>query len=470
MTQPSKPTEFRNIGENIPRQTPTRTVGFGAPLPTEPRGNLSLKETRKKAFVGAVKMGWKQCPTYNLPVIDSVALHYGGPLSSTAVQQTFGATINPLGANQQSPPPMCEVVETTFAEPGKFQTFAFVCAIQWMVDVEPEVGVFRVNSLVAPTSAVSKPVSPDFFMSTPADITNAGALGLSNAAGGTNQTTSGNFLPAYLNWGVWQELFAYYMARAYSLFWQVGHSQYLTNDPLRYTAFVPSNAQDGSTSNSEAELLWMIRRTNAYYRATLASTKIALMIDRVRVGNKSLGGTAGLSVFHPSRAYETGGITYGGVGLLSKLLKGNQEFRRLTAPVMFWPGQPIGLKAQVSAQDDQILMQQWLDASFSGGPTGLSAGVVPATMTEDAFISTGATVAGTGSTTGVEPSLDAVEVDNSMQPFAQRDYYKGGSWKLRVAFKGFELTPDQAEMWTNDKSLQDAVRQECGCSLAFPGA
>jgi hypothetical protein len=447
------------------RQSPGRSVGLGRPLPNVVRGNMSPVEAKRAQMIGAIKMGWKQCPTYNLPVIDSVCLHYGGPLTSLAVQQTFGPTINPLGANQQSPPPLCEAVETTFAEPGKFQTFAFVCAIQWMLDVEPEIGVFRVNSVIAPTSPVNKPVSPDFFAAVPTDIATSGALGLS-----ATQSPSGNFLPGYLNWGVWQELVAYYMARAYSLFWQVGHSQYLTNDPLRYTAFVPSNAQDGSASNSESELLWMIRRTNAYYRTALATSRIALMIDRVRVGNKTLAGTPGLSVFHPSRAYETGGVTYGGMGLLSKLLKGNQEFRRLTAPVMFWPGQPIGLKAQVSAGDDQILMQQWLDASFSGGPTGLGAGLVPASFTEDANISAGPTIAGSANLTGVEPSLDAVEADNGIQPFAQRDYYKGGSWKLRVAFKGFELTPDQAEMWTNDKLLQDAVKQECGCSMAFPGA
>src|SRR5271154_4879347 len=244
------------------RGIPNRSIGFGKPLPNAERGNASALDARRKAFVGMAKMGWKQCPTYNLPNIDAVTLHYDGPLTTLAVQQTYGTTINPLGVNLNSPPPLCSAVESSFAESGNFQPFAFVCAIQWMIDVEPTVFTAKVNSLVAPTTPVSKPVSPDMFSVMPADIATAGALGLTSAGG---QSTSGNFLPGFLNWGIWQEMFAYYMARAYTLNWQVGHSQFISNEPLRYTAFVPSNAQDGSASNSEAEVLFALRPTHAHY-------------------------------------------------------------------------------------------------------------------------------------------------------------------------------------------------------------
>jgi hypothetical protein len=465
--------KYNDISDSIKRQAPHRSIGFGKPLPDVPRGTLSLGETRKRAFVGMAKMGWTQCPTYNLPIIDSVTEHFDGPLTTAAIQATFANTINPLGANAQTPPPGCSQVDTTFAEPGKFQTFAFVCAIQFRIDVEPVTFAAKVNSMILPTAALAKPVSPDAFVTGIngagiGDLATAGPLGLTAAQG----TAVGNFLPGILDWSGWFEQAAFYMSRGYNLFWQAGHNQSLMNDSLRYTAYVPTNAQDGSASSSEQAIAFYIRRTNAYYKAlSPATTRIIASIDRVRLGSEQLGGTAGLSVFRPSRAYETVGATYGGIGI-RQILKGNNEFRRLTSPAMFWPGMPIGLRAQVSSSDDQGLMQQYLDVAFAGGPTGLPAsgvGTIPASFTDDPLITSGSSIAGTAAVTGVEPSFDATSVANGLQLPAQRDYYQGGSFKITVAFKGFELTPDQAEMWNQDPSIKAAVQSECGCSMVFPG-
>src|ERR1700738_5254192 len=128
---------YNDISGTIKRQAGHPSIGFGKPLPSAPPPTLSLGETRKRAFVGMAKMGWTQCPTYNLPIIDSVTEHFDGPLTTQAIQASFSNVINPLGVNAQSPPPGCTQIDTTFAEPGKFQTFAFVCAIQWRIDVEP---------------------------------------------------------------------------------------------------------------------------------------------------------------------------------------------------------------------------------------------------------------------------------------------------------------------------------------------
>lgn len=460
-------------GEAIKRNHPSRSIGLGKPLPTEARAGLSLGETRQRAFLNMVKQGWTQCPTYNLPIIDNLTLHYDGPLTTQAIQQTFSNTINPLGANQQSPPPGCTNVDTTFAEPGKFQTFAFVCAVQWRLDPEPVVFAAKGNSVVVPAAAVAKPVSPDAFVTQLngagiADLATAGSLGLTAAQG----TTVGNYLPAILDWSGWFEQAAFYMTRGYNLIWQAGHNQLLMNDQLRYTAYVPSNAQDGSASSSEQPLAFYIRRTNAYYKQ-LGSSRLFLGIDRTRIGNQALGGTAGLSVFRPTRAYETVGATYGGVGV-RQLLRGNNEFRRLTQPVMFWPGMPIGLKAQQTSADDANLMQAYLDIAFSGySPVGLpasGAGTIPASFTDDSLIASGNSIAGTAATTGVEPSLDSPSVANSLELPAQRDYYKGGGFKVTVAFKGYEMTPEQADAWTNDVNIRRAVETECGCGMVFPGA
>jgi hypothetical protein len=119
---------------------------------------------------------------------------------------------------------------------------------------------------------------------------------------------------------------------------------------------------------------------------------------------------------------------------------------------------PIGLKAVQSNNDDSALMRQYLSATYGFG------GAVPiATIVPDANIALGASVAGTAGTTGAEPSFDNPVAARTQQLNSQRDVFKGGTWKLTVAFKGFELTPDQAAMVT-DPDFQSVIQSECGCS------
>jgi hypothetical protein len=431
------------------RDAPVRKLGMGR----LPGGNV---EAKKAAFLGFLK-DTVQCPTYKLPVLDNVTLHFDGPLTDTQLTQTFGNYINPLGANQESPPPGCAQVDTTFAEPGKFQTFNLICGIQWRLDFEPQAFTVLGNSWTAPASGQAIPVSPDDFNSIAGkDIVTGAAGALSPLGLNTGET----MIQAALEWAWWSELAGYYMARGYNLQWQWGNRQLILNDQLRYTAYTPSNAMDGSASNSDIDVNAFVRRTNNFYRNILGAGKIFLAADRSRIGNMTLGGVTGDSVFRPTRNYEFVGATYGGVAL-RQYLKGNSEFRRLASPFLIAPGIPIGLKAVQSNTDDSALMRQYLSCTYGAIGGGPAAG--PAVVTPDINVNTGVNNPGTAGTTGAEPSLDTPVAAQSIGLNGQREIYKGGAWKLTVAFKGFELTPDQAALM-GDPGFQSAIQSECGCA------
>ena len=434
------------------KKTPTRQIGFGA-LPG------ANKEDRVKRFVGAMKRNM-QCPSVNVPNIDTVTVHYNGPLSPANVTSSFGAVINPLGASVESPPPGASQVDSTFAEPGKFQTFALVTAIQWRYDVDPIAFSAKVNALTLATAgvAVSKPVSPDTYV---ASVAGSGTG--DSATNGTLGLASGQVMtPATLEWAWWAEMAFFYMSRGYNLQWQYGHSFNLLNDKLHYTAYLPSSAQNGSASSSEIDIALFINRMNQYYVTTLGSSTIAVAIDRMRAGNDTLGGVAGLSVTHPTRAFDTVGGTYGGTGLQS-LLQGNKEFRKLAVPFLAWPGVPLGLKLQVQSSVDQALMQQQLDATSGFG------GVIPGSFTDSPLITNGSSVAGTAGTTGVELSLNpSGALAESLQLNAARTIFKGSPWRMTVGFKGWELSPEQAEMIRQDDGVRQMVGAQCGCQVASP--
>lgn len=440
------------------RDNPTRKVGMGA----LPRGS---KEDQKRALIGFLKASLT-CPSYNLPVLDNVTIHYDGPLTDTQVNGFFGNTINPLGTNPANPPPGAVQVDSTFFQPGEFQLWNLICGIQWRLDYEPFSTTILGNSWTAPAAASALPVSPDDFnvnggsgAATADDVT--GAAGANSPLG---LATGETMTQAVLEWAWWAEMAGYYMSRGFNLFWQMGNRESILNDSLRYTAFTPSNAQEGSASNSDVDANFLIRRTNNYYRTNLASPEIFLMADRSRIGNMTLGGVAGASVFRPTRAYELPGATFGGSSLRA-YLKGNQEFRRLATPVLFAPGVPIGLQARQTNTDDANLMRAYLSATYNG-VTGINLpATIPANMTADQNVTAGASRAGTAQVTGAEPSLDTPVAPRSQQLNGNRKVYKGGTWKLTVAFKGFEFTSEQAAL-AQDPDVQAAIRSECGCACS----
>ena len=433
------------------------SVGFGAI-----RRGMGADHKDVRRFIGRMQDGLRQ-PSYNMPVVETVRIHFGGPLTDQAVGGFFGNIIDPLGTSVGSPPAGALSVESTMVEPGKTQSFYLVCAIGWWLQPEPEEFTAPVNAFTASQSTQAKPVSPDFFTEND----------LNNNSGGFNSmgmTTGQTMVPGDLEWGWWAAQAFYYMSNGYNLEWQYGNRNFLLRDSLRNTAYIPSNAQSGSASNSEADLEWYIRRTNDYYRNNLNPNLIALAIDRARVGSvTSSGGTGSqnIGVYRPTRAYERTGVTYGGMGLRANL-RGNSEYRKLSSPRLIWPGVPIGLRAAVSNDEDQALMQQYLSATNGLG------GTIPAQFSNDRNINAGGgagftgtgSIAGTAAFTGVELTLDpggAIQI--AQQVPSSRVEFKGGAFKVSVAMRGYEVDEATKDA-LQDPAISDIINSECGCVLS----
>src|SRR5882672_6161009 len=422
-----KPAKF--VQMDLARDTATRKMALGW-VPATAGANA---EGDKKRFVGRLTQQLAS-PTYNLPTIESVRIHYGGPLSPQDVQGSFGASINPFGASSVTPPPGASSVESTFAEPGKLQTFGLVCAIGWHLEPIPWIWTTTGNAFATPEAGDAKPPSPDVFTATDTAPNTGGATPL---------------IPAIADFGGWQERFMYHMVRAYNLIWQFGSRTNIVRVSLRYTAYVPSNAQDGSASSSMRDTGYDINQGNDYYANTLGSPFVFLTMDRIRVGGTgALGTPANSSSFRPYRN-DLVPATYGGSGVRA-YLRGNTDFRKLTVPYLLKPGVPIGLRADVSDTDEQAMMQAWLSSTFQLG------GTTPAQFTDFPNINSGAGVG------AQELQLDNGIASETM--LAQRMYFKFAPFKITETIKGFELTDDQADA-LKSVDLSTALMQECGVQM-----
>jgi len=417
---------------DIGRDDSIRKVCFG----WVPRADSPNLETDKKRFVGRLGMQLASS-TYNMPIIESVRIHYPGALSPANVTGSFGASIDPFGSNLNTPPPGASSVESTLAEPGKLQTFGLICALGWHLEPVPWVWSTIGNAFPSPTVGTTKPISPDVFTGTDQGIT-----------GGVPAT----MIPALVNYGAWQERFFYHMVRAYNLIWQMGSRTNIVRDSLRYTAWVPSNAQEGSASSSMVDATFDINQGNQYYVNSLASPFIFLSMDRIRVGGEgATGAVVGQSSFRPFRN-DIVSATYGGAGVRA-YLRGNTDFRKLTVPYLMKPGVPIGLRADISDADEQQMMQSWVSATFSP----LLPGTIPAQYTDFPNINSGL---GAG---GNELQLDGT---NDLETtLAQRIQFKFGPFKVTTTIKGFELTDDQADA-LKGIDLATALAAECGVQMA----
>jgi hypothetical protein len=429
----------RNIAKRVPqfkevhidRNVATRKAGLGWVAGRGLQGEQRKEDIKR--FVGRLTQQLAS-PTYNLPTIESVRIHYDGPLSPADVQGSFGAKIDPFGCNIMNPPAGAESVDSTFVEPGKFQTFALICAIGFQVEPIPWVWSVTGNAAQFPETAATKPFSPDVF--TAAD------------------TATSTLIPAIVEFGQWQERAFYHMVRAYNLRWQMGSRTNIVDDSLRYTAYMPSNAQDGSASNSMVATGYDINQGNQYYQGVLGSPYGFLTMDRIRVGGigATAPGPAGSSSFRPYRN-DLVPATFGGAGLRA-YLKGNGDFRKMTVPYLMKPGVPIGLYAEVSNTDEQAMMQAWFSATYDLG------GAIPAQFTDSQLWAAGA------GTAANELQLDNTVVAETI--LSQRMYFKFGPFKICQAVKGFELTDDQADA-LQGVDLSTALMNECGVQMSGGG-
>jgi hypothetical protein len=419
--------------------TPHNKIGMGRPY----TGGQDSR-TPQQRFIGDTSSAIRS-QNWVIPNVESVRIHFDGPLKLTDADKGFGVKINPLGAIEDFPG--ASAVETTMAQAGEFQMDVLVMSIGWECQPEPLIFTAKGNSMLTPSNAAPAPVSPDAFDAQ--DI----------LAGATGPLGIATMSPAWLDWGSWQEIAFFHMANAYNLSWQMGSKNFIVRDSLRNTMYVPSAAQNGSSSSSEQDIQYFARVTNDYYRSVLKSNNIFLPIERTRIGNMILVNngvtTTGLSVFRPTRAYETVGATYGGMGLRG-LLKGNGIDRRLCSPYLMGAGLPIGLRADIAlnASNDHQQMINWLTANFGGFYGGADGD--PANFQVDTFLSPTGVASVAGGAIGQEPSLDATVAPEPVTTFQNRMGFRGGSWKMSCRINGFELTPEQSRM-VRDPNVQSGL-------------
>jgi hypothetical protein len=420
-----------------PKNDKNRILGFGA---APPRSVTGREHPGFGGLLDLVRQSTK-CPVWTMPVIHQVRWTLSGPQLDKNVTENFGAKIDLFG-NSESVPGV-NFVETTFAQPGESQTSFLACALGFHLEPEPLCWTALGNAWTIPKVSKTPPISPDVF--TEHDIAN-GALGLA----GTD-----TMLPAVLEWGWWANLVAWNMVRGYNLRWTMGRHCNITDDVLRHTAYMPTNAQDGTGSNSEVDVVDFVRRANVYYRAN-ASDFTFLKVNRRRIG--SIGaGAANFGIFRPTRDFDLVPATYGGIDL-RKELRGNSEFKMLTVPYVVPQGVPFGLSCQEVDTVQANLMRRELSItqSFEAG--------IPPQITDDGEIPDG--FDGTGvAPVGLELTLDAVPVPVAQRINTQRVPFKMGELKISQLVKGFEVDEDWYTYFKNNPDVRDALASETGLSF-----
>jgi hypothetical protein len=441
---------FRQIAR--PDPNPFRTIGLGAkPDPHRIKAaGIGLGQVRNNNeglgdLVSSI-LSCKACPTYNMPIIEQVRWTLGGPLLDSTITSAFGAEIDLFGSGKVIPG--IAFVETTMAQPGQLQVPTLCCAIAWHLEPEPFEFTAQVNAWTRPVVGAQAPPSPDVF--TLNDQTH-GSLGTAIAQG------TQIMVPGVLQWGWWAAYAFWHMARGYDLRWQIGRHTNIMDEILRHTAYMPPNAQNGSTAGLNVDITDFVRQTNDYYDQ-LGTALIALKTNFLRVGSTGAAG-ANTGAFRPSRALQFVPTTVGGINL-RELLGANSEFRKLTVPYLIQPGIPIGLVCQEADTIEANQMRRWLSITQSQ-----QAGIPPI-ETDDANVLASTTI-------NVSPTANEVVIGAATPPAAadlvsqQVDtgtaIFKGGEGKITLAIKGFEVDGDWASVLNANPDIRDAVMRECGC-------
>ena len=379
-------------------------------------------------------------PYYNMDVIEQVRWTMSGPQVDESITANFGAEIDLFGSGKS--PFGIDFVETTMAQTGQTQTNFVACYVGFHMEPEPLCWTARGNAYTHPVAAVAKPPSPDVF--TANDFTNNALF----ATGGTTPT----FLPGIARWGWWANYVCWHMARAYNYRWKIGQHVNIMDEQLRHTAYMPPNAQEGSASNSQVDVITFLRNINNRYDS-LGSALDFMPVDFLRVG--SVGNAPNLGVFTPSRDFEIVDATYGGMDLRS-MLKGNSEMRKLCIPYVIPRGVPIGIFLQECDTVQGDNMRQFLSITQGLG------GAIPPALTPNGNWNSGFTA--TGANVMLERTLDGFNV--AQQVDAQRVLFQGGELKLTLPIRGFEVSQDWYNQLSSSADLRNAVFECVGFKFA----
>jgi hypothetical protein len=431
-------------------------VGVGAPLDLEKIRKAENARTGLGAAIDLIRDA-VNCPIWNMPTIEQTKWTFEGPIPDSCVKRYFCDEIDLFGVGKGND--CADYVETTLAQPGETQTHMLVCGVGFHICPDPRNYTVKGNAWTAPQSGEAQPPSPDVF--TVNDRVN-GALG-SRLAGATPTEI---MLPAVLEWGNWAHLVAWHMARGYNYRWRIGQHTNLIDTLLRHIAYTPASGMNGSSSSSEVDVLYDVRRTNDRYEA-FGSGLVFLKQNRVRVGSIGSGGTGAaltatgpnIGVFAPSRDDELTGVTFGGNDL-GHALKINQEFFRMSIPAWIKAGIPFGIFAQEADCSHAELMRAYLSIT-QGYQTSIPPLLTDANNINPVGDGSGLTTVSIEQTLDTTPNLVPQQVD------AVRALFKMGNLDIAQVIKGFEVTDDWYTQLANNPDLRDVIMCECGCR--WPG-
>jgi hypothetical protein len=387
-------------------------------------------------------------PYYNMDVIEQVRWTMLGPQTDESVGKNFGAEIDLFGSGKS--PVGIDYVETTMAQTGQTQTYFIACFLGVHLEPEPLCFTALGNGWTHPDNAQSAPPSPDVFT---ANDVNNGCLG---AAFQPGEGVASQFLvPAVMEWGWWANYVAWHLVRAYNLRWKIGQHTNIMDEVLRHSAYMPTNGQDGSASNSEVDIANFVARMNQRYDQ-LGSALDFLKVNAIRVG--SSGTSPNVGIFSPSRDEQRVGVTYGGMDLRS-LLHGNSEFRKLALPYVIKPGVPIGLILEECDTAQATIMRQYLSITQGLG------GVFPPVIVDEENIS--GVYTASGGAIALERTLDGSNVSQAYP--VGTAIFKGGDLKISLMIKGFEVTEDWYNVMSSNADIRSVVMNACGIRFAMQG-
>jgi len=367
-------------------------------------------------------MSLSKCSFQQVPVIEYVTWTVPLPLSDDQIESTFGNEIDVL----QNPKAVSGVasVDSSFVVNGILQTDMFVIGFGIHAFGEP-MSFSQIGNSVASAGTQTAPlVSPDVFSANDA---------LNGALSGVLGVTAG-IEPAQMEWGFadWQAM--WHLVNAYQFQWKFQQRHLLINELAADVSYFGPYAEGQGMGTSDASVQQYVRQINDQYAGLGASSRF-LPVSHRRVGSVNAGGTgatiaANTGVFHPTRDYDLAPVSWGGIR--------NQgsggccmPFRKLNKPVLLERGIPIGmiLVAQDSYHQEQ--MQRYLSIS-EGADTNQVANILVDQNINGYSVATG--------NAGLELTLDTGGnqfANESVQ--TNRALYKGGTLKLAILIKGFEV-------------------------------
>lgn len=447
----------REFGPSI-IETERKSIGAGKPW----AGNVPTGSGAAGEMVAAL-VERIQCGAGDLPTLWQVRGHWQGPLLDSAISTLFQPQTDILSLGKNLPGVAPGGVSTTQGlNNGELQTPSLICGV--FVHVAPGPYCYTVPGAgwTKPTTPKNSPVVPDTWTSL--DVTGTpNALGLTGGAPSPDTFVRGSM--DYNNWsqdGLWD------MCRAFNFVWSYGDKTTLLDWPLRHIAWMPPNAQNGTSGGGPVKTLPDISAMNTYYANAGGSSLIFLPRNARRTGSVVTAAGPVVSTFAPDDTYREVVPTVGGVGLREGVHK-NTEVFMLPRPVLYPRGVSLGMYLNEKDGTAFSQMQQQFSITNGLGLPPTSNGAVPPAYTPYSNISAGYGAGASGGTlpTFIEQSKDVSLTQTPLQIRGDEVVFKWGDLYIAIGAVGFELTETQYQFIVQQKGAIADGMAAANCPCMF---